>query len=378
MLIFKKGAYKWYFVIPLLVWVISFPVAEGFFRLLGDRPSSDLSGLYVPFGDGAYKLGPSVDTEASWAAGRFTVHTDALGLRCDGARQFAVKAGDKVDVLFLGDSQGFGHGVDFGESLTGNVAEMAKEDGVRLANASVGGHSALNQFELARWLREKQGLTVSNYVLLVTPLMARYGDGYTHSTVGKDGRLYEDSNDRMAYVRLWLRTHFVLYDRLRDAARNSGIGSRPKNDMPSVFRLFGAGETEDLSRRHFVSFLRQLKSFTDGQGAGLRLVYVPLTVEADFETVRNGAGKAGIALDPNLPARICFSAAAELGIPAQDLRPVMKQLHDQGDPLRLKGDFHYDQALSRACAASIWNNLEIFLKRATHGNEQSIKTAYGH
>ncbi len=345
---------------------------------MGDRPSPDLEGLYVPFGKGGYKLGTSVDTEAAWAAGRFTVHTDSLGLRCDEARRFAVKAGDRVDILLLGDSQGFGHGVSFDESLAGGVAELALRDGIHVANASVGGHAALNQIEFARWLREDKGIAVSNYVLLITPLMLQNSDGYTRTAVGKDGRLYEDPGDRMAYVRLWTKTHFVVYNRLRDASKNAGIGSKPKDDMPSVFRLFGTGDSEEVSRRKFASFLKQFKNFADAQGAGIKLVYVPLTIEADFESVRHTAERKGVTLDPDLPERICSKTAAELGVPLQDLRPVLKQLHEQGDPLRLKGDFHYDRTLSKACAATIWNNLRnASEKDANHHSELNIKSAYG-
>ncbi|HZQ47443.1 MAG TPA: hypothetical protein VFC07_10555, partial [Verrucomicrobiae bacterium] len=266
----------------------------------------------------------------------------------------------------------------FDESLAGGVAELALQDGIHVANASIGGHAALNQFEFARWLHEDKRLAVSNYVLLVTPLMVQYSDSYTRTSVGKDGRLYEDPSDRLAYVRLWIKTHFVLYNRLRDAIRNAGIGSRPKDDMPSVFRLFGTGDSEEVSHRKFGSYLKQVKAFADKQGAGMRIVYVPLTVEADFDSVRNTAERKGVKLDQNLPARVCATAAAELGIPLQDLRPVLKQLHEQGDPLRLKGDFHYDRILSKACAASIWSKLRNEPgKTAYHHNEMNIKSAYG-
>ena len=68
----------------LSVWAASAVVADVAFRLFGDSPSSDLGGMFAQFEDGSYKLAPSVNTDASSSAGHFSVHTDGLGLRCDG------------------------------------------------------------------------------------------------------------------------------------------------------------------------------------------------------------------------------------------------------------------------------------------------------
>ena len=61
-------------------------VAECVFRVLGDRPSPEMRGLYTAFGDGAYKLLPNARTGANWASGSFSVTTDDLGMRCDPER----------------------------------------------------------------------------------------------------------------------------------------------------------------------------------------------------------------------------------------------------------------------------------------------------
>ncbi len=64
---------------------------------------------------------------------------------------------------------------------------------------------ALTQLELARWLSQEQGIKVSNYILLVTPLMLRNPDGHTQAKVGPDGRVYESSAGFSARLRLWGR-----------------------------------------------------------------------------------------------------------------------------------------------------------------------------
>ena len=67
------------------------------------------AGWYEQFGEG-YRHRPSVDTGADWSTGHFSVHTDDIGLRCDAARRMGSKPGDTIDVLFMGDSYGFGNG----------------------------------------------------------------------------------------------------------------------------------------------------------------------------------------------------------------------------------------------------------------------------
>jgi hypothetical protein len=352
-------------LVLLVMFVLSIPAAEGVFRGLGDRPSQDLQGLFKPFDEGSYRLAPATDAEATWAAGRFSVHTDNLGLRCDQRRQLAARAGENVDVLFLGDSQGFGHGVNFDDSLAGSVAMLAQREGYHVANASVGGHAAANQLALARWLAEERGLVASNYVLLMGPLMMHNVHSFTRATVGEDGRLYDHAQDTRMTIRQWTKTNLVIYGRLRDATRNVGIGSRPEGDPSAVLRLYGAGAAEAEVRRQVVGFLTEVQQFASRYGSTVQVVYVPLTVEVDAEAMRRRGEATGVTVDVDLPRRIGRSAASQLGIAFHDLRPVLDRLHSQGDPLRLKGDFHYNPAASRACGLSIWQHLKAYLHKSS-------------
>ena len=73
-----------YLVVAVLgVWILSIPCAEIIFRLLGERTTTDLVGLYQSFGrNGGYKLSPNVRADADTLVGRFSVLTNDLGLRC--------------------------------------------------------------------------------------------------------------------------------------------------------------------------------------------------------------------------------------------------------------------------------------------------------
>jgi hypothetical protein len=359
-----------YLAITLFTWIGAGIAAEVMFRALGDRPTLDLQGMYAPFEAGNYRLATNVDTEASWASGRLTVHTDSLGLRCDAERRFAVKPNDAIDVLLLGDSQGFGNGVSFEDSIAGAFAESAAKDGYRVANAGVGGHSAASQMQLAEWLRDRAGVKVANYVLLVTPAMSQSGGHLNRAKVGPDGRLYEESSGNLAVARLWVKTNLVVYARIRDALRNSGIGREPNKEVPFVFKFYESGPAENALRESFAAFISRFKEFAEKGGARLHIVYVPLTLEMEFDPLRGAAASRGLTIDRDAPLRACSAVAKQYNIPIESLRPVLESLHQEGKPLHLPGDFHYDRELSIACGQRAWAALKpaISLFKPNHLN----------
>lgn len=360
-----------------LAWVVAALGAELAFRAYGDRPTFDLHGMYAPFEDGMYRLATNVNTAANWSSGRLTVHTDSLGLRCDQDRRFATNPNDTIDVLLLGDSQGFGNGVSFEESLAGSLAISARTEGFRVANASVGGHSAATQLLLAQRLREHEGVKASHYVLLVTPAMGQSGGHLSRARVGMDGRLYGETTGRVALARTWAKTNLVIYARIRDALQNSGIGAEPSKEAPFVFKFYEAGPAEENLRRSFSDYLARIKQFAIQNGAQVHLVYVPLTLEMDFASIKAAAAARGMTIDSNVPLRVCESVASQHDMGFHSLKPVLQALHDQAKPLHLKGDFHYDRELSVACGRNLWNALKPILSSSNPTQTKKEKTSYG-
>jgi hypothetical protein len=326
--------------------------------MTGDQPSPDMQGLFAPFGDGGYKLGASVDTYAFFAQGRVTVATDELGLRCDVARRHAVKPGGVVDVLVMGDSQGFGNGVNFEDSIAGSFAELEAGQGLRVANTSVGGHSLGSQYEIARWLVETQHVKVSNFVLLLTPVMLHSGNEINRANVGADGRLYSGDAGFQATLNLWMKTNLVLYSRIRDAVRNYGIGAQPEA-RSAVFDYYQVGPQPDTARQELLAGIGQMKEFAAKHGANLYMVYVPLTVEADFAPVKQAAAKVGMDLDPDVSLALASTVANLLHVPLHSLKPVLQRLQAEGEQMNVKGDFHYSSILSRACGSDLAANLKL-------------------
>jgi hypothetical protein len=105
--------------------------------------------------------------------------------------------------------------------------------------------------------------------------------------------------------------------------------------------------------------VEKFKNFAISHGAAIHLVYVPLTVEATFDSVRQAAAKQNLSLDPNTSFRVAAAVAGHLDVPLHDLRPVLQQVHFDGQVLIVKSDFHYSPILSRACGAKLWTDLAM-------------------
>jgi hypothetical protein len=146
---------------------------------------------------------------------------------------------------------------------------------------------------------------------------------------------------------------------LRDAVRNLGIGDDPTEGSSTVFSFYDAGDEQLTAQDALLATVEKFKTFAAIHGAAIQIVYVPLTVEATFESVRQAAAKQNIRLDPDVSFRIAASVARSAGIPLHDLRPVLQRAHSDGQVLIVKGDFHYSAVLSRACGARLWADLAM-------------------
>jgi len=354
----KNRIWARYLLIPIATWIASGFIAEGLFRLNGDRTTEDKRGLYTAFDNGSFKHLPDMDVRSRWASGPFSVHTDGLGLRCDSARKHAVQRDAFLDILFIGDSQGFGNGVNYEDTIAGGVAELAVTRGLKVANASVGGHCLRNQLELVRWLHDKEGLRAARYFILLTPMMLSACDCFTQASVGRDGRLYDRPKTLPELAVIWLKTHAVIYARVRDAVRNLGFGVDPSGAVPFVFQVYDSSSDRERAAQKAEGCLADFQVLAGRNGASLSLVYVPLTIELDFSPIMDAGAARGLRLDPDLPSSVCRSVATKLGLPLYSLRPALEEVHASGRRLHLRGDFHYDSYTSRTCAQDLWRDID--------------------
>jgi hypothetical protein len=343
---------RWRLILAgVLVWVVSAGVAELAFRGLGEKPTSELAGLYESFGDGNYKHRAWVRADANWVTGRFTVQTDGFGLRCSRTDADKRRQNASVDLLLLGDSQGYGMGLGFEESLAGRLAQRGRSRSLTVSNASVGGHYLDNQFELARWLYGR-GLRSRNIIVLLTPAMLYSAGRLNRVRVGGDGRLYEGPPSLRQSATLWLKTHTVVYGMVRNTFREL----LPR-DTPQAVKLYERS-LEDELRTRLASRLAEFRDWAREYQSGVLVVYTPLALEMEFGPVREAALARGVVVDRELPARVAGSASAACGIPFHDLRPALAGEKAASRPLSLFRDPHYNARTSDACAERLWQAVE--------------------
>lgn len=346
-----------YLAIFLLLALLSLLPAEVMLRFLGRAPSVEMAGLYAAFGQQSYRLATNIDTSADWASGLFTVHTDALGLRCDRQRRHATQPGTTLDYVFLGDSQGFGNGCNFEETIAGAFAELATPRGLRTANLGVGGHTLRNQIEVLRWLTDSCRVQVRHIIVLLTPVMITSADKYTHAHVGRDGRLYGKDNHFLGRLLILVKTHSAAYAQLRNAVRHVGIGATPSTTPSFVLDLFNPQAALAERERQLAATLAQLRTTGSANAPQVTLVYVPLAAEANFAVLQSAARTQGLELDPAIPYRLCRAAAQQLGLPLLSLRALLDEQRQQAVPLQLVGDHHYSAPVARSAGRKIWQEI---------------------
>src|SRR5688572_7033875 len=83
----------------------------------------------------------------------------------------------------------------------------------------------------------------------------------------------------------------------QDAFRSTGFGVQPDEETPFVFGLYRTDETEERNNRPCAEVLQRLKTFAAKGNASVQLVYLPLTLEMNFDAIQSGAHKRGMAVD---------------------------------------------------------------------------------
>jgi hypothetical protein len=341
-------------LIPLLVAVASVPAADIAYRLAGARPSDNLVGLYTSFGENGFRLQENVVTSTEWFSGPFTVITDDLGLRCGSSPATRTRPGATVDFLVLGDSQGYGQCLSFPATIVGALTDLATGEGKRIANCSVGGHYLRNQLELAQWLHEEKELDIQNVLVLLTPYLVATSRGYNQAKVSSDGLLYRSKPSLPARIAVWAKTNTTIFGRVRNMVRNL-VGV--ENDNSMLFSFFATGDPYQKRELALLETLREIREWADSIGASLRIVYTPLAAELDGGNIEALAKLKNLDIDVDVPIRQTRHVAEELSLPVLSLRPVLFERLSSGEELTCRGDPHYNEETSVACARSIWSFL---------------------
>lgn len=341
-------------LIVLAVFLLSLPVAEVAYRLAGAGPSADFEGLYREFGRASFRMNESLHSTADLFNGFVHIYTDELGLRCDAERRTGIAPGDSVRFLFLGDSQGFGNGVDYAQSVIGDFALQLQEEGSRAANLSIGGHYLDNQLELATWLTDEQQVRVGEIVLLATPrFLFKIGD-YATASVDGNGRLVVRNPSPVVRIKMLFKSRSAVYIRLRNALQSVfGRGKDRSAAIASMYRI----DRREARAKQLDAALEKVESWAESRRATVALAYLPLTIEESDGMIRQVGQNSGIETDASLYRDLLSEAADRHGMQLIDLSESLRRAEDEGLPLSLAGDAHYSEALSRICARQLRRQL---------------------
>ena len=341
--------------VPLFVWVASVLPAELAFRFLGRVPKDTNREVYIPFGRSSYVHGPNRHVVRTWASGTYTVCTDADGLRVQEDDPPALPGDGSSDRtwLLLGDSQGFGNGLNYRETLSGVFSRAMREQGVRVRNLSVGGHFLKNQVEVLHDFVAKQGRP-DRVVLLLTPRMIGSPTEYATSHVHESGNLFLMPPTKGMLVRLYLKNYSAVYLTLRDAIKNS-LSSPPS--VKSRLPFYDTERADDGSYGALEEVVGGLVDWAREQQVQLVWVYLPLALEHAGGISINQDGNLPVGLDMNLPFEFAQRTAGVLGVHLIDTRSVLEEVYQRELPLTLVRDAHYGRELSDACAGFLLGQL---------------------
>jgi hypothetical protein len=348
--------------------LISIPVADLTFRLLGDRPSEDLNGLFEGWVDGTYRLAKGVRTSAEFYSGPMEVYTDSLRLRTGAQPGRWHHRGDTTDILLLGDSQTFGNNLNWPETIAGQLDSLAQTAGWRVANAGTGAHSMRNQLDVARTLIEQDSLVPRRLVLLVTPVMMNNPGARNRVRVGEDGQLYQGEPTPIRRLTKWLKMNTTVYARARGTFRyvkESLVADATAVDQrdPGVLQFYNVETDAAAKRDSLVVQLDSLNRLAREHGATAYVAYLPLAIEGTFDEVAQVAKERNVKVARDLPQSILAEAATRAEIPLIDVRPALDSAVSRRHPLTVVADPHYSAPLSGLIAGELWKGLRSHSSR---------------
>lgn len=332
--------------------ILSCLTADGVFRLVGVRTAQTTDGIYAPMPDSGYGHRAQTCVYMNWFPHGFSVCTDALGLRVPVGGLGASEHGAKLDILVLGDSQGFGNGVEQEQSIPGRLQQLASARGWTVGNVAVGGHGLQNQMQALQLLRDRHEIRCRVVVLLLTPAMMSNPSGFTRATVYQ-GNLYDRPPTRPMLARHWLSTHSAAYIVVRNAAarltRDSGRATK------AILQMYETGSTVSAREQALLSEAQALVQLAASMGARVVTAYLPLEIEGRITQFASTSALAQVS--PMVLRGMARRVASAIGAPFVDTSPALDRVRASGAAVALEGDPHYSELTNDQCARMIWESV---------------------
>ena len=325
--------------------MVCFLLLEIGLRVTGGRSFNISVGEYTQHGS-SYRLQKNATIFHEWSTSTFTVNTNSLG-----ARDRTVGEKDMCDrpyVVFIGDSQVFGLGVDYEESFVGVFADYAAEMGIEVLNLAVGGHFLLEQEELFRDMIKSLPKKPSVVFYTFNASSLNWFDSIHKGIVVKNGYLLSEATWKSAYVKMMLKNNLSIYVFFREAywsLYRSWVGTNGEVRLPKHFALYSresrlydaktVGQLED--------HISQFQNYCDELGIRTVYLYVPIVDSLTIREMVTHLGKDPDDYDISIYERFMEDYCVRHGHLYFNPKSVLKEYYDQGEIMDLGRDPHYNE-----------------------------------
>jgi hypothetical protein len=313
-------------------------------RAIGRSPTNMADGIADQYGD-SFRLKKNASKVMKFPAFSYTVHTNEFGFRDNavGPRDLA----GKEFCAFLGASDVFGNGVEFGDSFVGVFAAEASRRGLEVLNLAVGGHYFLDQEFLLKDFMKTSGLTPSSIFLCINALHIPKFDRRNQHVIVKNGYAIDREGWRVAYLRLMAGNISSAFCFFRDSIRRIQeryfqleVGEK----SPEFLQIYDKRNPirQPERTKGFEDYLTGFETFCRQNEIELVYVYLPLSDSFSLEEMIRKLGANPEDYDAAFYVDLMRSHCEKSGHRLIDPAQALGRLWAGGQVLRFKLDPHFN------------------------------------
>jgi len=320
--------------------VVTCLVLEGVLRLTAPAPSGPTTPSSVESAPSAtvrdsvlaWSLRPSAHVTFASGTCPTDVHTNALGLR---GPELGATDGERAVVLVLGDSYGFGWGVDerdsFPRLLEGMLRARHPENDIVVLNACVPGYGLLQQ----KGMLERALATTDPSIVVTTFSLANdpIDDMRFERFAAGELDVYDGGGETRNRLMRWLLAHSRLAALID--ARTASLRLKLANSSPEAVTASGRG-------------LRALLDCCSKRGLRVLQLQIPHRWEVKG---RPGAGL--LRATSSSARRLRERVSSEYGAISVDAAPALLEIQEDTEGAYIANDAHWTPDGHRAVAQAI-------------------------
>ncbi len=329
--------------------IVCFLLLEIGLRVTGHGSFNLSLGEYEQHGN-SYRLQKNATKFHDWSTSTFTVCTNSLGIRDKNVGERDI--GDRPYIVFIGDSQVFGLGVDYEKSFVGVFADYAAEKDIEVLNLATGGHFLQEQEELFKEILEKMPNKPSLLFYTVNASSLNWFDSVHKGILVKNGYVFYRATWKSAYVKMMLQNNLSFYVFFRDiywSLNRSWGGTENEVRFPKHFDLYTKESRlyDAETVRKLEDHINRFQSYCDELGIRTVYLYLPIVDSFTIREIVTQLGRDPDEYDTSIYQRFMVDYCARHEHLYLDPKPVLKEYYDQGEELDLGRDPHYNDFSNR-------------------------------